>query len=314
MSSRPTREQKLQEKAQLQRVREERARWDANDQVGVLRRTRSGALRIGCLAWSSKPKGAPRLQVATLEASLVATASNRDADLILCAGAIWRGRDEAARNALMLASNGVPVLGEWEADTRYDGRGWWLATTKGWFRVREQQHFEAAEEVYCEAQHVLDEFTRGYGVIRFEGCDTALVLLICGEVRLLCDDARSSIIRYDIENRSVPSVFTERWALLHPAHRPYRARNRQSGFGIVGRVTRLVVTPLLEAITRENQRGRPEGTQPARAAFHAGNWNTRFEWSLEVAVQRYASPRPAVVPFDVRLPRARFVRYAEFTL
>jgi hypothetical protein len=314
MGSRPTRQQKLDEKEQLRRVREARAGLDANEQLAALPRTRSGALRVGCIAWSSRPRRAPRMMVATLEASLAATAANRDADLILCAGAIWRGRDEAARQALMRASNEIPVLGEWEADGPLDGRGWWLATTNGWLRVREQQHFEAADEVRSEAQYVLDEFNRGYGVIRFTGCDTALVLLICGEVRLLCDDARSSIIRYDIANRVVPDVFTERWALLHPAHRPYGAQNRMAGFGIVGPVARVVQVPLLELITRENVRGRPERTRHAEAAFHAGNWDTRFAWSLDVAVRRYRARSPVVGPLDERLPRARFVRYAEFTL
>jgi hypothetical protein len=300
---------------EARRQRAQRIHAEApGDQSILLPRRRIGPLRIGCISWSTAARSALVLGASTLEESLRAVAQQRSelqADLILCAGAIWTDATEATAKNITASTTGIPVVAEIEPGGD-NFSGWWLSSESGWRCVRTRQHFVAANEVYSQAQHTLREIGRGYGVVRFEGCDTALVLLICGEARMLSDRSTDSIIRTGIANRIVPDVFRQKWALLHPSHVPYGARSRPKGFGIVGAVRNLVHTPLLEAVCTSAAGGRSDGTRSAVRTFHAGIWNDERDWCRAVAVRAYPSQNAVVT--SAALTGGRLIRYAEFTL
>lgn len=283
----------------------------------TLERRRRGKLRIGCLSWGQPFRDAARwLSASELARSLDLVSQRRtiDADLILCSGALIMD-DGTKLPSITNAASATPVLAEWR-DNDGDPAEWWLATASGWEKVRQNQYvFTAAGAKGQAAARTLAELENDWGVIRFHGINVALVLLICGEARILCRDSTLSIVAPALRRgRTAPTVFNEPWALLHPSHRPALRGNIRTGWGLYARTTRKsVVSPgLFESLT-DAHTARPDGTQPPRAIFHSGPWepgNPAQESISVCAFQAGNRLQNPTVSTNGLVP----IRYAEFDL
>lgn len=238
--------------------------------LAIARRPRR-ALRIGTLSWKLEHEQRD-LNLDTFEAALKQAVRRRpQPDLILVAGRTLQtapARCVLPRTAIVL-----------EAKNR-DCRSWYLATSAGCSRLREDQIVYKHDELR-EMSQLSRLVARGRGLIQHPG--VSLLLLICGENNALNTRGGSSVLR-EARGGLHGHLGKQPWIVLNPAHKPYKSRSRSSGYAKIGPVAGCA--PTLKRLVHQQWEYR-DGTRAPLAVIHCNNFNTRG-WTRQVASRCFA--------------------------
>lgn len=200
-------------------------------------------LRIGALALSQDDADAARrVTLDELEGYLKSGLPESQADIILCSAFVLTGvsaSDGATVAAKVVAAAMRPVLLEWEV--RGNANTWFMATGQGLFTIRHDQYIKEVKEIRPRSKEVLRELAQGRGRIEVRNHRDLdrLVLFICNEAKLLSAFRLKKIWKDETDeakkelDEALARVMDRRWALLHPAHRPYVGYAARSGGDLV---------------------------------------------------------------------------------
>lgn len=295
-------------------------------------------VRVGALSWSqTDPENSQWLPDTDLVRTLDLLRMKQKgakfrADLILCSAAsFFTNSDESFDNiaARIEAAAGCPVAFEWPDG---DDRSRWVLVKSGkmWLLRRDQYVTSTksgtprANDVYQAGHLVLAELAAGFRVIEVESSGepnhAALVLLICGEARVLDADGMKSLFkRSRVDAIPIPDAVKKDlgWVLLHPSHRPYANHGHHDGYNLVGDWTlKGPREPVFASLVTHACMAYEDDTCAPRAVVHAGPFQPGDKKDDDVAVVSFwlakgnkaASSRGARTTLDGVIE----VRYAEF--